>query len=114
MNLFHPFVQQGFECIEIRPFLSRNKDTIILHLVHPSSFQFVQVDILACTRSQVIFILRDESEGINLVEHHNHRFLRLVDFRQGAVHHLDLFFECRMGDIDNMHQQVRLTHLIQG
>ena len=93
VDLLHPLIQQGFQGFNIGTLFGRDKETIILQLTHPRTFQFVQVDILACPWGQVIILIGHECKGMHIVENHDHRFFLLVNLRQGPVDHLDLLLK---------------------
>ena len=66
------------------------------------------------TGSEVILIFRSISEGINLVEYHNHRLHCVSAYIcQSLIHHINLILKLWMTDIYHMHQHVSLPYLIE-
>ena len=84
------------------------------HLPHPRLLQLLQSDVLLRGRRQVVFFFLHPRIGVDLVEHQHLRLLRTTQFHQCLLHHTDLFLEVGMGDIHHMHQQIGLTHLVEG
>ncbi len=81
---------------------------------HPHLAELLERNILAHARSQIILILLHMGESIDFVKHHYHRFVGTVThLAQRLVDHLDLLLEMRMRDVDHMHQQVGLAHLVE-
>ena len=80
---------------------------------HPAFFDVVERHIAACGGSEVIFVFRDITERIDLVEYHENWFVARTDITQCFANHSDLFFEVWVRDVDHVQQQVGFANLIE-
>ena len=113
MQLAHAVVERRAQAFDIRLLAGGDEEAVVAHAGHPRLLQLVERDILAGGRRQVVFFLFHPRVGINLVEHHHLRFVGTAEVFQRGVDHLYLLLEVGMRDVDDMHQQVGLAHLVE-
>ena len=84
-----------------------------MQLCHPRLLEFVERDVFTGRCRQVILVLGSPRIGVNLVEHQQRRLVGTAQVSQSLFNDADLLFEIGMGDVDDMHQQVGLAHLVE-
>ena len=112
---FDAVVNQFAELVDVGLLAGADEDGVLVELGHPGAAEFVEGDILARGREQIILGLGRISEGVNLVEDDDLLGAvvrnKLVD---GLLDDLVLFLEVRVGDVHHVDQQIGFAHLIQG
>ena len=84
MDLFCFFIEEMFEFIYADPFFCGYEYRVVAESSHPGVLEFLQRDVLARRRCQVIGIFRLIREGVNLVEYLDSQTLGCYDSkRQG-------------------------------
>ena len=84
------------------------------HLSHPRLLQVLERQILFGHGRQIILFLGSEGIGIDLVEHQHRRLVSTTQFLQSLLHYTDLLLKVGVRDVYHMHQQISLSHLIEG
>ncbi len=115
MDFLCHLIEARFQFVDVDALACRDEDAVVVHLCHPTLFEFLQRDIFAKTRCEVVVVLLYISEGIHFVEHQYHRFiLRLANVLKCTVDHLYLLLKLRMGDVYHMHENIGIAHLVEG
>ena len=113
MQLAHLFIYGVAQLFDVLPVLGRNEDRLLVQFGHPRLFQFLQRDVFTCGRRQVVGFFVHPSVGVDLVENHQHGLVGGLQFLLRLVHHLNLFFEVGVGDVNHMDEQIGLAHLVE-
>ena len=115
MDLLGFLVNHIFQFGDVQLLLGRYENSVTAEAAHPRLFKFFESYVLTRARSKVISVLLDMGVGVDFVEHHNHRLLAAAaDVVERFVDNLYLFLEIRMGDVDNVNQQIGLANLVEG
>jgi len=114
VDLFHLFIKDVPEFIDVCPVLCRNEHTVLVCGSHPGPLQLFQRQVLPVCGAEIILILFNELVGVDLVEHHDGRLVEGSNVVKGGIDRTDLVFEAGMGDVDDMYQDVGFPDLVEG
>ena len=114
MYFFCFLVKQILELVYVYTLFGRDKYTVVVHAAHPCFSEIIERDVFAGHGRKVVRIFGSISEGVYLVEDHDHRLFRGIAYiGQSLVDYFYLFLEIGMADIHHMYQNIRLTHFVE-
>src|SRR6185312_10844426 len=111
IQLFDLVEDRAAQVVDIPAFRRRNEHAAAIGLALPALAELAH-DLLFYA------ILQPGIEGVRLVfvdliKNNQYGFVVGTQLLEGLVYHSQLFLVTRMGDIDDMQQDIRLAHLIQ-